>query len=115
MTQRLIALPVLLVLLVVGIWILLSGGDERGDGGRGQATLPDAPTAPADVEEPAPGLALAESPPAQAPVAERTAPVRTEAAPVEVATLEAEYTSFDTEGARWIDVTVVIPAGCPPE
>jgi len=99
-----LALVALLALLACGgLWFLLG----QGVGGRGGT--PGA-TPPAQARAPE-AAAPAELAPAAAPAVEPAAAQRTDAK----AALVVEHQSFELEHARWVDVTVILPAGVPPE
>ncbi|MSR64110.1 MAG: carboxypeptidase regulatory-like domain-containing protein [Planctomycetes bacterium] len=101
-----LALVALVVLLACGgLWFLL------GQGGGGRGGDPSA-ARPADVQPAEPAVATpVELTPAAAPSVEPAATQRTAAQPQTA--LELEHQSFDLEHARWVDVTVVLPAGVP--
>jgi carboxypeptidase family protein len=107
MNQKLAMFRVLVAVLVVvacgGLWMLLSDSS----GGRGAAPRVEtasAPAAPAQV----PAREL--TPAAAAPRDERKPPAREE-----LAARTLEHETFPTDGARWLEVTVVLPAGAPAE
>ncbi len=109
--KKLVFLALASLLALAALWRLLQ--DERGDGrprGTSSAGEPAAETA----ERPRPAVEL-DSVPAPAS-AERTEVARhLEPGSGPPSVYSREHSSFPTEGARWIDVTVVLPAAVPPD
>lgn len=109
MNKKLLQAALVVLLACAGVWILL---DESGQGRGGAPSVARAPEpGAADAGRPS-EVALA---PASAPTeAPGTAPERTDAS-ARARELAAEHESFALEGARWVDVTVVLPNGVPPD
>lgn len=109
MNRKLALLALVALLAAAGLWF----GLQQNGAGRG-STPPGA--TPREDTQPDGASGTAELTAAPAPAADEAAPgaraQRTDAAPD---ALDLEHESFALDGARWVEVTVVLPPGLPLE